>query len=725
MAESETAVPVVPGRAIIGNTLQVADDPPGFFTRAYHEHGPVFRVNVLFQDYFVLAGKEGFDFFLREGERYFSRDAFYARFAQELGTDRFILGEPANRHKDLRRQMRIAFSRQVADPWVPDMLAVVNQRLDENPPGRCQSVMDWVADIAFEQYGYVMCGRSLRRHFPAAHHYAWRIMNVGAKLRPEWTLHLPRYRRARADVFALMESLMAERENPGDRADNTFTIMDALAAARMDDGSPLPRADLIACSLYGFVGTLIYIDRAASFLLYDLLQNPEAFAAVQEEVDATFGSGHVDSATLRGMDVTRSALKESMRLHPIALALPFVVDESFTVEGCRVPAGSYCVISGVPNHFNDGTYRCPHAFEPDRCRPPRSEHRPKGAHVPFGFSARVCPAVGLIETIILTTVGTLLHRRDISLSPPGYRLKTRLDPLPGPSRDFAIRFGEWRRGTASTAEHRPMGDRALEQLSENPNVQQRRAGELLEQAEPLTMESGSLVIREGDRADAFYILIDGEIVVTRANEGEIARLQPGSYFGEAGLLGNGLRTASCHAAGPATLLRIGADTFHALVAEIDIVGAEIAALARRRFLSERMRRALPRADTGQLDDLLASARVQSHQAGEAIVRQGEQADALYLLLRGCVDVVQETDTGEQVVAQLSGGDFFGEVGVLEARPRTATVRAQSAEVEVLAMGRDAVMAMLEDSPAVHTDIVAVMLDRVERQLDTAKGDASE
>lgn len=720
MANSATDTPAVPGLPILGNTLQVAGDPPGFFTRAYHEHGPVFRVNVLFQDYFVLAGKEGFDFFLREGERYFSRDAFYARFAQELGTDRFILGEPANRHKDLRRQMRVAFSRQVADPWIPDMLEVVNQRLDEDPAGNRHRVMDWVADIAFEQYGYVMCGRSLREHFPAAHHYAWRIMNVGAKLRPEWTLQLPRYRRARAEVFELMESLMAERDNRSPSADNTFTVMDALAAARMDDGTPLPRSDLIACSLYGFVGTLIYIDRAASFLLYDLLQNPEAFAAVQEEIDATFGSGPIDSASLRSMDVTRSALKESMRLHPIALALPFVVDESFTVEGCRVPAGSYCVISGVPNHFDDATYRCPHAFEPDRCRPPRSEHRPKGAHVPFGFSARVCPAVGLIETIILTTLGTLLHRREVTLSPPDYRLKTQLDPLPGPSRDFTVRFGDWRR-PETPAERPPRGDRALEQLSENPNVQRRRAGELLEQAEPMTVEAGSAVIREGDPADAFYILIDGEIVVTRTSEGEIARLHPGRYFGEAGLLGNGLRTASCHAQGPTTLLRIGADTFHALVAEIDIVGAEIAALARRRFLSERMRRALPRADTRQLDDLLANAAVQSHQAGEAIVRQGEQADALYLLLRGSVDVVQETESGEQVVAQLNGGDFFGEVGVLEARPRTATVRAHSAEVEVLAMRREAVLAMLEDSPAVHTDIVAIMLQRVEQQLGTAAG----
>lgn len=719
MSEPATEAPAVPGLPIIGNTFQVAADPPGFFTQNYHRYGPVYRVNVLFQNYFVLAGKEGFEFFLREGERYFSRGAFYDRFAQELGTDRFILGEPANRHKDLRRQMRVAFSRQVADPWIPDMLDVVNRRLDENPPGRKQGVMDWVADIAFEQYGYVMCGRSLREHFPAAHHYAWRIMNVGAKLRPEATLQLPRYRRARAEVFDLMQGLIAERENQEASTASSYTIMDALAAARMDDGSPLPPSDLVACSLYGFVGTLIYIDRVASYLLYDLLQNPEAYKAVQEEIDATFSRGNIDSATLRGMDVTRSALKESMRKHPIALALPFVVDESFTVEGYRIPAGSYCVISGVPNHFDESTYSCPYAFDPERCRPPRSEHRPKGAYVPFGFSERICPAVGLVETIILTTLGTLLHRREITLSPPDYRLKTRLDPLPGPSRDFAIQFGSWRRPDPG-AQPDIVGDRALEQLSENPAVRQDRAEGLLEQAQAVTFDSGTTVVREGDAADALYILIDGEIAVTQADQGEVARLQPGSYFGEAGLLGHGVRTANCHAIGATTLLRIGADTFHALVAELDIVSVEIAALARRRFLSERMRRALPRADTSQLDDLLASARIQSYAAGDRIIRQGEHADALYLLLRGTVEVVEEASTGEHVIAELSDGDFFGEVGVLEARPRTATVRAGSSEVEVLALGRDAVVSMLEDSPAVHTDIVAVMLDRVGRQLGGAE-----
>ncbi len=721
--DASEAIPRVPGPPVIGNTLQLAGRPAQFFTEAYQRYGPVFRVNIFFRDYVVLAGKEGFDFFAREGERYFSRSAFYARFARELGTDRFILGEPADCHQDLRRQMRVAFSREVADPYIPDMVNAVDRRLEESRAGSTRSVMDLIADLSFEQYGYVMCGRNLRHYFPSAHHYAHRIMNVGAKIWPEFSLQFPRYRRARAEVFELMDSLLAQREQPA--ADNeTYTIMDALAAAKMDDGSPIQRSDLVACSLYGFVGTLVYINRAAAFLLYDLLTDPDTFERVQAEVDATFADGPPDSTALRGMDELRAALKESMRLHPIALALPFISEASFSFDGRRVPAGSYCVISGVPNHFSEGYYTCPWAFDPDRTRRPRSETRPKAAHVPYGFSARTCPAVGLIETIILTTVGTLMHRRELEMAPRNYTLEVRLDPLPGPSRRFGIELGDERTSHGDTT-IRPAGSRALEMLGENGVADRPAVRQRLEAARSRTVEAGEYLIREGEAADAFYILVEGEVTVTQGTPAtEVARLKPGQSFGEKGLLGRGRRTANCYATRPSTVLVIDASAFHAMVAEDDLVGAEIAALAYRHFLNHRLRQALPAAGLEQLEALIADARVAHYEPGGKIIRQGDEAEWFYVVLRGRVEVVREHDDGgRDSLATLGSGDCFGEVGIVEGRPRTASVYAAGDEaVEALAIPRTALLALTEQAPAVHNDFVAVVMQRLNAALG---GDAAQ
>jgi glucose-6-phosphate 1-dehydrogenase len=62
------------------------------------------------------------------------------------------------------------------------------------------------------------------------------------------------------------------------------------------------------------------------------------------------------------------------------------------------------------------------------------------------------------------------------------------------------------------------------------------------------------------------------------------------------------------------------------------------------------------------------------EAGQTILRKGDTGQEMYLICRGDVEVLG--DRGE-VVKQLGAGDYFGEIGLLLAQPRTATVRARS------------------------------------------------
>ena len=65
-------------------------------------------------------------------------------------------------------------------------------------------------------------------------------------------------------------------------------------------------------------------------------------------------------------------------------------------------------------------------------------------------------------------------------------------------------------------------------------------------------------------------------------------------------------------------------------------------------------------------------------AGTAIVREGEASDALFILVEGTVRVtVDGGPAGERFLSDLGPGDFFGEIGVLEGIPRTATVTSTS------------------------------------------------
>jgi CRP-like cAMP-binding protein len=91
-----------------------------------------------------------------------------------------------------------------------------------------------------------------------------------------------------------------------------------------------------------------------------------------------------------------------------------------------------------------------------------------------------------------------------------------------------------------------------------------------------------------------------------------------------------------------------------------------------------------------LSELAGRVRLRSFRAGQAIVRQGERADAFYVVRRGVLQVVEEDpETGADVrtLRVLGRGEPFGELGLVEAAPRAATVRATSdGEVFVIDKG---------------------------------------
>lgn len=80
---------------------------------------------------------------------------------------------------------------------------------------------------------------------------------------------------------------------------------------------------------------------------------------------------------------------------------------------------------------------------------------------------------------------------------------------------------------------------------------------------------GHVFIQEGTSADAMYLLVDGEVVVTcRRVEGfgqdELARLHAGELFGLIALIDHGPRSATCKANGPVRVAFLPSNAFELL-----------------------------------------------------------------------------------------------------------------------------------------------------------------
>ena len=79
-----------------------------------------------------------------------------------------------------------------------------------------------------------------------------------------------------------------------------------------------------------------------------------------------------------------------------------------------------------------------------------------------------------------------------------------------------------------------------------------------------------------------------------------------------------------------------------------------------------------------LERLAAASTEVTFPAGTAILREGDAADALYVLLDGTAEVTAHGEAaarGERTLRTMTAGSYFGEIGLLEGIPRTATVTA--------------------------------------------------
>jgi CRP-like cAMP-binding protein len=99
-----------------------------------------------------------------------------------------------------------------------------------------------------------------------------------------------------------------------------------------------------------------------------------------------------------------------------------------------------------------------------------------------------------------------------------------------------------------------------------------------------------------------------------------------------------------------------------------------------------------------------------------IVREGDPGDAFFIILDGSASVRK---TGKRAV-KLGPGDFFGELALLDAAPRAATVEADG-EVLTMRLGRAAFTKVLESEPKVAVAMLRAMAARA-RETKPSPGD---
>ncbi len=259
---------------------------------------------------------------------------------------------------------------------------------------------------------------------------------------------------------------------------------------------------------------------------------------------------------------------------------------------------------------------------------------------------------------------------------------------------------------------------------------------------------------QSDGAD-IYVLEKGRISIRRPTaygNFELGVLRPGSVFGEVSFLMRSPRTGEAIAIDSCRLVRLDAEELEVLVSEQPALGVEIylslwQSLAKKLrdannqlrtfFSSERSAEDLLKlrqsstGDAGDVDDVASDDKIQllreqgltgaelttlanfsevkRYPAGAFLFHEGDRGDEMYVVLDGKVMITKLIPGGgEEALAILRRGDFFGEMSLIDGQPRSADAKAFQGPTTVIVFDDKSLSEVLSMEPVAALDFMKLL-----------------
>jgi CRP/FNR family transcriptional regulator, cyclic AMP receptor protein len=101
--------------------------------------------------------------------------------------------------------------------------------------------------------------------------------------------------------------------------------------------------------------------------------------------------------------------------------------------------------------------------------------------------------------------------------------------------------------------------------------------------------------------------------------------------------------------------------------------------------------------------------IRSFSAGDSIFKEGDPGDCLFVIVEGTVEI----HANGGVVDRLGAGDIFGEMALIDSRPRSAAALAAT-DCKLAAIGEKRFLRLVEQTPKFALQIMRVMTERLRR-----------
>lgn len=271
--------------------------------------------------------------------------------------------------------------------------------------------------------------------------------------------------------------------------------------------------------------------------------------------------------------------------------------------------------------------------------------------------------------------------------------------------------------------------------------------------------ASSRVIQEGDASHDIYLIDGGSVEIQRNTpygSYTLARLKPGDIFGETSFLDGHARSGDAVVVEDSILLRLDQaalemtskmdQRFHlalrwalwkSVSRKLRITNKALAT-----FFSKQGSKAPPseevsetgsrvRVDMHTKQDLFREQKLskleinflstlskeKKYGPGDYIFRSGDPGDEMFIVLEGRVMISMEIiGSGEEALAFLERGDYFGEMALIDKEPRSADAKADSDGAVVLSISGEVLEGILDPQKISSLKLLQILCDLVSKRL---------
>jgi CRP-like cAMP-binding protein/thioredoxin reductase/Fe-S-cluster-containing hydrogenase component 2 len=188
-------------------------------------------------------------------------------------------------------------------------------------------------------------------------------------------------------------------------------------------------------------------------------------------------------------------------------------------------------------------------------------------------------------------------------------------------------------------------------------------------------QSGETVINQNDYTSDFLIIASGRVELWKRPEQasaeiKVAELTAGNFFGEMSLISGRRRTATARAVGTTRMIEIPRKAILRLLAAAPRARGLVDQAFLLRAFGGYLFPGIPEAQLGQLAE---RAHIETLGKDAVVFREGDPAEAFYLIRNGMVKISKTSGDKEVVLSYLVAGNFFGEAALFSDSARSATV----------------------------------------------------